>query len=200
VKFTSYAQYWIRAMILNYLMNSVQPVRIGSTRAGRKLFFNLHREREKLVRENQAIPSTRLLADRLGVSESEVVNVMRVIDAPPLSIDAPAPGYEKTQLGSVISDEEAPTPEDDVVDADMRQALHRALESFGATLTDQREVTIWNERVLSESPRSLQELGDQFGVSRERIRQIEVKIKRRVEAYLRERFGAEEIELAVRDL
>ena len=199
VKFTSYAQYWIRAMIMNYLMNVGQTLKIGSTRAGRKLFFNLRRERERLLRETNEQPSTRLLADQLDVSEAEVVNVLRVLDGTPLSLDAPAPGFEKTSLGSVLSDSEAVTPEDAVVEADISERFSAALHEFGETITDERERLIWSERVLAEDPKSLQELGDQFSVSRERVRQIEAKIKKRVEAYLRQRFQEDEIQLISSD-
>jgi len=199
VKFTSYAQYWIRAMIMNYLMNVGQTLKIGSTRAGRKLFFNLRRERDKLLQETNIQPSTRLLADRLGVAETEVVNVMRVINGQPLSIDAPAPGYETTSLGSVLSDDLALSPEEEVVQSDVRDRISDALAAFGETITDDRERIIWSDRVLSENPHSLQELGDKFSVSRERVRQIEAKLKKRVESFLRNRFGEDEIQLVVAD-
>ncbi|MBN1946314.1 MAG: sigma-70 family RNA polymerase sigma factor [Bradymonadales bacterium] len=193
VRFTSYAQYWIRAMILNYLMNTAQPVRIGSTRAGRKLFFNLRREREKLLEETRVQPSTRLLADRLGVQESEVVDVMRVLDSPPLSLEAPAPGHERTQLSAVLASSESRSPEDSVIEANVRATLSQTLKDFSATIDDDRELTIWNERILADEPRSLQELGDEFGVSRERIRQIEAKLKKRVEMFLKARFGEDTV-------
>jgi len=196
VKFTSYAQYWIRAMIMNYLMNVGQTLKLGSTRAGRKLFFNLRRERQRLLNETHVQPSTRLLADSLGVPEKEVIDVMRVMDASPLSIDAPAPGYETTSLGAMLPDADS-NPEDEVVDANVRTQFKNALRAFGKTITDEREKVIWAERVLSESPKSLQELGERFGVSRERIRQIEAKMKKRVERYLTDRFGEDEIELAI---
>lgn len=199
VKFTSYAQYWIRAMILNYLMNVIQPVRIGSTRAGRKLFFNLRRERESLMQEINAQPSTKLLADRLGVEEKEVVDVMRVIDAPPVSIDAPVQGYDQTPLVSMLEDKDAPTPEDNVIRNSFRTQLHEALLQFGQTISDEREKAIWSERVLSETPLSLHQLGERFGVSRERVRQIEVKLKGRVESFLKDRFGEDDIQLVVLD-
>ena len=199
VKFTSYAQYWIRAMIMNYLMNVGQTLKIGSTRAGRKLFFNLRKERERLLRETNEVPSTRLLADSLGVAEQEVVDVMRVMDGTPLSIDAPAPGYDNTTLGSVLSDDTDISPEDAVVAADIRNQLNEALHAFGDTITDEREAVIWSDRVLSHEPKSLQELGDEFSVSRERIRQIEAKLKKRVEVFLKQRFGEDEIELVVAD-
>ncbi|MCA9563830.1 MAG: hypothetical protein KC561_10090, partial [Myxococcales bacterium] len=83
--------------------------------------------------------------------------------------------------------------------ADIQQALRDALDDFGRTITDEREKTIWDERVLSEDPKSLQDLGDEFGVSRERIRQIEAKLKKRVASFLRKRFGDQEIELAIAD-
>jgi RNA polymerase sigma-32 factor len=199
VKFTSYAQYWVRAMIMNYLMNIGQTLKLGSTRSGRKLFFNLRKERERLLEELQVPPSPKLLADRLGVPEKEVVDVMRVMDSQPLSIDAPAPGYETTNLGSILSDDESASPEDTVVDADVRSTFSAALAEFGASIEDERDRVIWTERILAEEPRSLQELGDRFDVSRERVRQLEVKLKKRVETFLRSRFGDEEIELAIGD-
>jgi RNA polymerase sigma-32 factor len=199
VKFSSYAQYWIRAMILNYLMNVAQPIKIGSTRAGRKLFFNLKRERNRLLEETNVQPSTRLLADTLGVHESEVVNVMRVIDRPPLSFDAPAPGYETSTLGSIVPDRESSSPEEEVLALDLKTKLHDALTDFADEITDDRERDIWTRRVLSETPQSLQQLGDSWGVSRERIRQIEVKLKKRVKSFLQERLGDEAIQLAIAD-
>ena len=84
--------------------------------------------------------------------------------------------------------------------ADLKHTLSRALSEFGDTITSDRERAIWHDRVLSENPKSLQELGEIFGVSRERIRQVEVKLKQRVETYLKDRFGLEEIELALTDL
>ncbi|MFW5967168.1 MAG: sigma-70 family RNA polymerase sigma factor, partial [Persicimonas sp.] len=101
VKFTSYAQYWIRAMILNYLMNFVHPVRIGGSRAGRKLFYNLKKARREL-RKRGVEPTARRVAEYLQVDEKEVVRVGTQLDAPPVALDAPAPGYQDTTVGQLM--------------------------------------------------------------------------------------------------
>lgn len=192
VKFTSYAQYWIRAMILNYLMNTMQLVKVGNTRAGRKLFYNLSKARDELVQQGFLTPSTRQIADHLDVKESEVVNVARILDAPALSLDAPAPGFESTTLSSVISDAEAMTPEREVEGLDLQQRIRSALDEFRNTLDDERELAIWDKRVTADEGMSLQDLGDEFGVSRERIRQVEKVLKEQFKKFWVERVGADE--------
>jgi RNA polymerase sigma-32 factor len=188
VKFTSYAQYWIRAMILNYLMNHFQPVKIGSTRAGRKLFYNLKKAREQLRRQG-FLATPNLIADMLGVDEAEVVRVSEYLDAPPLSIDARAPGYEKTTYGDLLPSDTR-SPEESAARAEVDVQIADTIRAFGhEELTIERERAIWFERMIAEDPRSLIELGDRFQVSKERIRQIEVQIRNRFKKYLLDRHG-----------
>lgn len=199
VKFTSYAQYWIRAMILNYLMNTMQLIKVGSTRAGRKLFYNLRKAREELIQQGFLSPTTLQLAEHLGVPESEVIDVARVLDNPAVSFDAPAPGHEDGTLGSVIADPNSQTPEDIVEELDTRRRIRGAIEGFRATLKDERELAIWDERIAADEPQSLQELGDSFNVSRERIRQIEKSVKERFKVFWVEEVGEEESALIIAD-
>lgn len=187
VKFTSYAQYWIRAMILNYLMNHFQPVKIGSTRAGRKLFYNLKKAREQLRRQGfMATPN--LIADMLGVDEAEVVRVSEYLDSPPVSIDAKAPGYDKTTYGELIP-ADTHSPEDNTAQGEIDVQLGDTFAAFGEELNNERERAIWFERMISEDPLSLVQLGERFGVSKERIRQVEVQIRKRFKRFLLERHG-----------
>ncbi len=187
VKFTSYAQYWIRAMILNYLMNHFQPVKIGSTRAGRKLFYNLKKAREELRRQGfHATPKA--IADYLGVDEAEVVRVSEYLDAPPVSIDARAPGHEKTTYGDLLPSEGG-NPEERASEVETTAQLHETIRLFGETLDKDREQAIWYERMIAEEPRSLVDLGERFGVSKERIRQVEVQIRNKFKTFLLERHG-----------
>jgi RNA polymerase sigma-32 factor len=187
VKFTSYAQYWIRAMILNYLMNHFQPVKIGSTRAGRKLFYNLKKAREQLRRQGfMATPN--LIADMLGVDEAEVVRVSEYLDSPPISIDAKAPGYDKTTYGELIPSS-SNSPEEVAAQGEINVKLAQTISVFGQDLKDDRDRAIWHERMIAEDPVSLVVLGDRFGVSKERIRQIEVQIRKRFKAFLIARHG-----------
>ena len=192
VKFTSYAQYWIRAMILNYLMNVMQLVKVGNTRSGRKLFYNLAKAREELIRQGHLTPTTRQLADHLGVKEKEVIQVSRILDAPALSLDAPAPGTESTSLSSVIADQDAITPDAEIETLQLRGKIRQAMNDFRAGLDDAREIDIWERRVTAQEPMSLQDLGDHWEVSRERIRQVEKALKERFKKFWIENIGEAE--------
>lgn len=190
VKFTSYAQYWIRAMILNYLMNHFQPIKIGSTRAGRKLFYNLRKARAQLVQEGYTNPTPALVAEKLGVSEQDVVDVSRQLDQPALSIDQTAPGFETMTVGEMLKDDGA-TPEQAVENADFYEKVHAIMESFSQTITDPRELAIWNRRLMSEDPVTLSELGAEFHVSKERTRQLEARLKDRFKEYIMQRIDGD---------
>lgn len=193
VKFTSYAQYWIRAMILNYLMNVMQLIKVGSTRSGRKLFYNLRKAREELIQQGYLAPTPLQLAEHLGVSEREVIDVSRVLDQPALSFDAPAPGHEEGTLDAYVAAPDTETPEEIIGDLDIRRRIRSAFDAFRKTLSDDRERSIWDDRVVSEDPMSLQELGDVYDVSRERIRQIEKAMKERFKDFWIDEYGGDEI-------
>ena len=191
VRFTSYAQYWVRAMILNYLMRHFQPIRIGSTRAGRKLFFNLQKAREKLQREGFLNPSPKLIADELGLNEEDVIEVARHLDSRPLSIDAKVPGYDKLTYRDVLSAPESDDPESATATSEVREQISAALTAFGEQLKSDRDRMIWTERLMAESPRTLEDLGDEFKVSKERVRQLEVRIKKQLRAFLEQELGSD---------
>lgn len=190
VKFTSYAQYWIRAMILNYLMNHFQPIKIGSTRAGRKLFYNLRKARAQLVQEGYANPTPALVAEKLGVSEQDVIDVSRQLDQPALSIDQTAPGYETTTIGDMIRDE-SENPEQTVENDDFYAKVHDVMESFAQTIDDPREQALWNRRLMADDPITLSDLGAEFHVSKERMRQIESRLKDRFKDYISQRIDGD---------
>lgn len=190
VKFTSYAQYWIRAMILNYLMNHLHPVKIGSSRAGRKLFYNLKKARRELMRQGHHNPTPALIAEFLDVDEKEVVRVSAQLDAPPVYLDAQAPGHEKTTIGELMHAESA-NPEEMATEYDLASQLRSAINAFGEALDDDREKAIWFDRMIAEDPRSLVDLGEEWGVSKERIRQVEVQIREDFRRFLLDRLGDE---------
>lgn len=188
VKFTSYAQYWIRAMILNYLMNHLHPVKIGSSRAGRKLFYNLKKTRRQLIKKGHE-PTPQLIAEYLDVDPKEVVRVAAQLDAPPVFLDAEAPGHESTTVGDLMESEEALNPEDAVAEYDLSRQIQDAIDDFGENLDDDRERAIWFERMIADDGKSLVQLGDDWGVSKERIRQVEVQIRETFKDYLLDRLG-----------
>ena len=190
IRFSSYAQYWIRAMILRFLMDNYRLVRLGSTRHGRKLFFQLQKERDRLVREG-IHPSTLALAEALEVPESEVINVDRHLSAPALSLHSPASGQEGRALSEVVRDDDERGPEGNVASSQLGVVVQGHLRDFAETLKDDREQSIWAERLTAQDPASLALLGERFGVSKERIRQVEARIKRRLKDYLVEQMGSE---------
>lgn len=197
IRFSSYAQYWIRAMILRFLMDNYRMVRLGSTRHGRKLFFQLQKERDRLIKEGIQ-PSTKALAEALEVPEHEVINVDRLLSAPALSLHAPASGEEGRALAEVVADDDGDTPEDSVASSELGAVVQERLAAFAETLRDDRERAIWYQRMTSADPDSLASLGETFGVSKERIRQVEARIKRRLKEYLVAELGDEiDFEFAV---
>jgi RNA polymerase sigma-32 factor len=187
VKFTSYAQYWIRAMILNYLMNHLHPVKIGSSRAGRKLFYNLKKARRQLIKQGHE-PTPALVAEYLDVDEEEVVRVSAQLDSPPVYLDAEAPGHEDTTVGELM-EAEVVDPESAAAEHDLSEQISDAIKKFGEQLEDERERAIWFERMIADDDKALVELGDDWGVSKERIRQVEVQIRDKFREFLRDELG-----------
>ncbi len=192
IRFSSYAQYWIRAMILRYLMDNFRMVRLGSTRHGRKLFFQLQKEKQRLISEGLK-PSTKLLAERLEVPETEIVNVDQHMRAPAMSFDAPAGGSDEggRQLKDVVPNAEAIGPAEIAGRHQLGSVVKEKLDVFAETLSDDRERAIWNERLTVDEPLPLSVLGERFGVSKERIRQIEARMRKRLRAFLEAELGDE---------
>jgi RNA polymerase sigma-32 factor len=187
VKLSSYAAWWIRAYILKFILNNWRLVKIGTTQAQRKLFFNLRKERERLEHLGFE-PTTKLLAENLQVSEKDVDEMDRRLAAPEASLDAPMPGDDdgsRSRLDFLPSEE--PRPDQAVAQGEFAALLRGKLETFAATL-EGREQTIFRERWLTESPLTLQELGERYGVSRERARQLEKRM-RAPAAHLEAEFG-----------
>jgi RNA polymerase sigma-32 factor len=200
VKLSSYAAFWIRAYILKFILNNWRLVKIGTTQAQRKLFFNLRKEREKLEQLGFQ-PTSALLAEKLDVPEKEVVEMERRLAAPEASLDAPVgtsdDGAERTRLDYMPSEEDR--PDRAVANSEFSQMLRAKLEQFASTL-EGREQTIFRERWLTEEPKTLQEIGDQYNVSRERARQLEKRMLDRLKKFLEAEMGtAVDIEALTRE-
>jgi RNA polymerase sigma-32 factor len=195
VRFPSYAVWWVRAYIIRYIMNNWRMVKIGTTQAQRKLFFNLQKEKDRLEAEGfRAGP--KLLAQRLDVKESEVVEMEQRLAGRDLSVDAPVAADDDTTMLDFLPDK-APNVEEEVADAESRQLISRKVKEFGETLAGKDRV-IFDARLMAEEPLTLQDIGDRYGISRERVRQIEERIKKKLKAYLLAE--CEELEDAVIDI
>ncbi len=182
-KLSSYAAYWIRAYILKYLIDNIRLVKLGKSRAQRKLFFRLNKEKRALERQGFE-PEPRLLAEKLDVSEGDVIEMEQRLGASDLSLDAPVRDEEgSASFGDLIAS--GPDAEDHLADQDLRRVFMERVSEFAEGLGE-RERKIMDERVLADPPRTLQEIGDDLGLTRERIRQLEKKIVTELRAYLKE--------------
>jgi len=185
VKLSSYAVYWIRAYILKYILDNFRIVRLGTTRAQRKLFFRLNKEKRKLERQGFEVEPA-LLAERLDVDEAEVVDMDQRLSKSDLSTNAPARRDESegAEFGDFLTAGGA-TAETTVADAELRRVFMERVRNFAETL-EERDQKLLEERVLAEEPKTLAELGEELGVSRERVRQLEVRIVSRLREYMQE--------------
>jgi RNA polymerase sigma-32 factor len=181
IRFPSYAVWWVRAYIYRYLINNWRLVKIGTTQAQRKLFFNLRKETERLEREGfKAQPL--LLAHRMGVKESEVREMQERMGQSEVSLDQPTGSTDDSRLLDVIPDT-GNDPEAETANREWRDFAHDKIEQFAATL-EGKELEIFKARLLAEDPATLQEIGARFGISRERVRQIETRLKRKLKDFI----------------
>ncbi len=189
-KLSSYAAWWIRAYIIRFLMENWRLVRLGTTQAQRKLFFNLGKEREKLISRG-IDPTPRLLAKNLDVEEHEVEEMAARMGADDLSLDAPARGADEGASSPLDRLPSASSPAADVAlgDEQLRRLFREGLEVFARTITDEKERFIFEHRLLppeGTEPLTLQEVGDRYKLTRERARQIEAKLTNRLRQHLRQ--------------
>jgi RNA polymerase sigma-32 factor len=186
VRFPSYAVWWIRAYIIRYIMNNWRMVKIGTTQAQRKLFFNLQKERERLEREG-FVPAPRLIAQRLDVKEKDVVEMEQRLAARDVSVSAPVHEGEDGTLLDFL-----PGPlqtAEAVADEEYHRLIREKTGEFKRTLRG-KDLVIFERRLEAlmrdEEPVTLQEIGDEYGITRERVRQIEARLKKRLGAFLQE--------------
>ena len=182
IRFPSYAVWWVRAYIYRFLINNWRLVKIGTTQAQRKLFFNLRKETERLEAEGFTAQPL-LLAQRMGVKESEVREMQERMGHSEVSLDQPVREDESAQLLDVIPDS-GDTPEEAAAHDEWRNFAREKIDQFASTLKD-KELEIFRSRLLTEDPPTLQEVGARFGISRERVRQIEVRLKKRLKLFLK---------------
>ena len=185
VRFPSYAVWWIRAYMIRYIMNDWRMVKIGTTQAQRKLFFNLQKEKEKLEAEGLT-PGPKLLAQRLNVKEDEVVEMEQRLASRDLSVDMPMGDDEEATLLHFLPDQKE-SPEEQIAETQYQHLLREKMEQFASALKD-KELVIFRERLLNEDPLTLREIGEKYDISRERVRQIEERVKRKLKTFLSKEF------------
>ncbi len=183
VKFSYYAAFWIKAYIYRFIMANWRLVKIGTTQNQRKLFFKLKKEKQALI-EQGFDPQPKLLARRLGVSPDEVIEMDQRLGGWDVSLDQPVKDDSDTERMELVGAESA-SAEDQLAQMQIEQILQRKIGEFRERL-DAREARIFEQRMLSDAPLTLQEIGDHYGVSKERIRQIETQLIKRLRAFIKE--------------
>jgi RNA polymerase sigma-32 factor len=182
VKFSYYASFWIKAYILKFIMDNWRLVKIGTTQGQRKLFFKLKKEKQKLIEEGFD-PKPKLLSQRLGVSEREIVDMDQRLDGWDVSLDAPLKDDSDTERIEFLSTA-SESAEDQVAKKEMETLLHNKIDEFRSKMTD-REAEIFDLRIFSDTPVTLQEIGDRYGISRERVRQVEKNIIKKMREFFK---------------
>jgi RNA polymerase sigma-32 factor len=190
VKLSSYAAWWIRAYILRFILNNWRLVKLGTTQAQRKLFFNLRKKRAELVAMGIE-PTDAEVAKRLNVPESDVTEMDVRLTSSEKSLDAPvgdAEGRSVSKVDMVPSLTDG--PEALMAAGELQALLKDKLAQFRTTLNGKsKELAIFDDRLVADDPLTLQELGDRFGISRERVRQLEQRLTGRLRDYLKAEIG-----------
>jgi RNA polymerase sigma-32 factor len=184
VRFTTYSSFWIRAYILKFIMDNWRLVRIGTTQAQRKLFFDLKKEKERL--EHMGFdPIPKLVAENLNVKEDEVVSMGQRMEMADISLDAPVGGGDsRTTYGELLS-AAVPSLDERLGDAELKQLFAEKLREFRLSL-EGRNREIFEKRMLAEKPLTLREIGQKYNISAERVRQIEEEILVKAREFLQQ--------------
>ena len=183
VKLSSYASWWIKAYILRYILNNWRMVKVVTTQTQRKLFFNLQKEKDRLEAMGFH-PTNQLLAKRLDVPEKDVIEMDKRLSQGELSMDMPLSDDSRSSLGDLVPGKDS-LPDDKLADAEMSRIYHAKLQEFEIRLSE-KELFIYHNRMLAEKPMTLQEIGEHFGITRERVRQIESRILENLRKYFEE--------------
>jgi len=196
IKLSTYSAWWIRAYILKFVLNNWRLVKVGTTQAQRKLFFNLKKQKQEFERMGIK-PAAKAVADALDVSEKEVVEMEKRMASPDVSLAAPVGSQEssapRTYLDMLPVD--SLQPDEEVEGNEFRSLLRAKLEKFARTLKG-RDMVIYRERLMSDKPLTLKQIGDRYGVTKERARQLEKRLLEKLRDYLKEEMG-EAVEVAL---
>lgn len=184
VRLSSYGAWWIKAYILKYLLDNNGQVKIATTASQRKLFYNLRKETERLLLEYEKVDS-KLLAANLKVPEKDVIEMQKRLASRDVSLDAPLDADSTSTRADFLSDDQE-TIEDFLADQQVKVLFSGYLVEFRSALKG-READLFDLRLTSEEPITLQDIGDRFGITRERARQIEARIIEKLKAFVKDK-------------
>lgn len=180
----TYAVWWIKGYIQEYLMRQYSMVRIGTTQNQRKLFYQLQREKEAL--DAMGIePNAALISNRLGIPENEVRDMAMRMSGRDISLDRPIDSESDTSLGDLQKNTHDEPLDEALAQAEMISILKEKIEEIRPSLND-RELVILDERILADDPLTLQEIGEKYGTTREAVRQMEARVLKKIKAKMEE--------------
>jgi RNA polymerase sigma-32 factor len=187
VRLPTYAGWWVRAYMVKFLLDNVRLVRVGTTNARRKLLHNLRKEKQRLESQGYEV-GPRLLASHFGVSETDVRDVQQALDSRDVSLDEPVSADADRRQEDLLADERQAPPDETLAREELQKSVQGAIREFRVDLPE-RDLALLDQRILAEDPRTLQSLGETFGTSREAVRQAEVRLMKRLKAFMRDRLG-----------
>lgn len=182
IKFSYYASFWIKAYILKFIMDNWRMVKIGTTQVQRKLFYNLNRERQKLIAQGYD-PDAAMLSERLGVTEEQINEMDQRLASTDLSLNMqvgedPGGATRMDFLPAL-----GPGIEDTLATNEIATLLRSRLKSIMPKLNE-KEIYILQNRLLTDEPVTLREIGERYNVTRERVRQLEARLLEKIRQHL----------------
>ena len=183
IKFSYYASYWIKAYILRFIMDNWKLVKIGTTQVQRKLFFNLNKEKDRLSYLGFD-PTPQLLAESLDVRPEQVIEMDQRLSSWDVSLESPVRADSDDEHKDFLPAELRPVDED-LSELETMRIFREQLKTFRKTLKD-KELDIMDKRLLSDEPVTLQAIGEKYSISRERVRQIQARLIKKIRKYLDE--------------
>jgi len=196
-RLATYAVWWIKAYILKFLLDNTRMVKVGTTNTRRKILMNLNREKRELEAKG-IVPTTQLLAQNLGVEESEITEVERALSGPDISLDAPVAGSDGQLRYQDTLELMEQSVDDKIAQGEFRQLLEEKFGELAESLSE-RERLILQKRLIADEPQTLQQIADLYGISREAIRVAERKLIGKIKKFMVESFGdIKEIEFNLR--
>lgn len=184
INFSYYAAFWIKAYILKFIMDNWRLVKIGTTQAQRKLFYNLNKERQKLAAQGFD-PDTATLAQALNVPEPQIIEMTQRMDGTDLSLDAPISDDSGNGTGTRMDFLPALSTgtEEDFANNERDALIRESLKSLLPELSA-KELDILYSRLLTDAPVTLREIGEKYSISRERVRQLESRLLAKINNHL----------------
>jgi RNA polymerase sigma-32 factor len=184
IKFSYYAAFWIKAFILKFIMDNWRMVKIGTTQTQRKLFYNLNKERQRLLALGFD-PTTSTLSEKLGVTAEEIEEMDQRLSRGDMSLNLPL-GEDSTTTRMDILPALGPGVEEDLANREIAGILTEHVSEIISTLNE-KERDILEKRLLTDSPVTLREIGEKYQITRERVRQIESRLLQKIKEHLSDR-------------